>query len=119
MQVKSIQHEAKLSFRKICELLGNNSLRLDDELTPLELLCIRNYASMQAEAKKKEEEKQAIEKAKPKAQRKKERRARRDAKHSSKSKHKPVNPLNPNAYVFPKEVISKGVIYTPVNGKVK
>ncbi|MBF9142693.1 hypothetical protein [Hymenobacter properus] len=119
MQVKSIQHEAKLSFRKICELLGNSSLRLDDEITPLEVLRIRDYASRQAEARRKDEQQKAIEQAKPKGQRKKEKRARREAKHSPKSKHKPVNPLNPNAYVFSKEVISKGVIYTPVNGKVK
>ncbi|GAA4036291.1 hypothetical protein GCM10022409_21480 [Hymenobacter glaciei] len=119
MQARIIQQELKIPFRKICQLLGSNNLTLLDNLSPVQIQCLRSYAFELDENQQKEQGLKAIEAAKTKGQRRRERQARREAKHSPKKKPASPNPLNPNSYVFPQDVIKRGVIYTPTNGKVK
>lgn len=123
MRASVIQKELKLSFRKICQLLRMPSLKVSDELDALHVACLRQYAAEFTQknelAFQNEQARQAIEGTKSKAKRKRDKKERIEAKRSGKSQIKQENPLNPNAYIFPKEILLKPLIYTPSNGKTK
>lgn len=123
MRALAIQKELKLSFRKICQLLNMPSLKLSDELNTLHVAYLRQYVSELTQkneiAFQNEQVRKAVEGAKSKAKRKRDKKERIENKRSGKARIKQENPLNPNAYIFPKEAIGKPLIYTPSNGKVK
>ncbi|MGI4741759.1 MAG: hypothetical protein ACRYG7_41865 [Janthinobacterium lividum] len=123
MRASAIQKELKLPFRKICQLLSIPSLKLSDELNTLHIAYLLQYAAELTQkdelAFQNQQLRQAVECAKSKAKRKRDKKERRESKRSSKARIKQENPLNPNAYVFPKETIGNPLIYTPSNGKVK